>query len=308
MTDEEKLLLEKDFSEISSRIWVPKIVKPNEAVPDLFHYTDASGLLGILRSCSLWATHFQSLNDTSEMHYAIKQARDLLDGLVEEGPEKKGRFLLSARELLDEAFKGEGAAPYFVSFCDLGNLLSQWREYGDRGSGFSIGFDLVRLSALFGPGTSVMKIAYDPEIQRDVLSATFEEYWNILLRWQHKCAQPFDLPSAPEGSIEDHCRFQLVSLLLTECAAFKNPGFKEENEWRLIRLGKGNSPRKFRTGRFGIAPYIELNPPNDQKLPIKKVMQGPTTDRSSAKRSVEMLLEDYGYAGVEVEVSTIPLR
>jgi hypothetical protein len=64
MTDDEKLQLEKEFSEISSRAWMPKIVQPDDAVPTLFHYTDATGLLGILRSCSLWATHFQSLNDS----------------------------------------------------------------------------------------------------------------------------------------------------------------------------------------------------------------------------------------------------
>jgi hypothetical protein len=61
-----------NMTEASSRVWTPKIVKQDDAIPDLFHYTDANGLLGILRSRSLWATHFQSLNDTSEMHYAIK--------------------------------------------------------------------------------------------------------------------------------------------------------------------------------------------------------------------------------------------
>ena len=240
------------------------------------------------------------------MYYAIEQARDLLDGLVKKGPEKKARFLRSAKKLLDEALKR--ATPYVVSFCDVGNLLSQWREYGDRGSGFSIGFDLEKLSTLFGGGTSVLKVTYDPEVQRDILSATFEEYWNILLRWQHKCRQTFDLPSAPEGSLEDHCRAQLVSLLLTECAAFKNPGFKEEKEWRLIRLGEGSSPRKFRAGRLGIVTYIELDPPSARKLPIKKLMLGSLADRSAAERSVERLLEDCGYADIKVEVSTIPLR
>src|SRR6266403_3580319 len=121
MTDDEKLQLEKEFSEISSRVWTPQIVKPDDGISDLFHYTDASGLLGILRSCSLWATHFQSLNDTSEMHYAIKQARDLLDSLVEKGPENKKCFLRSATKLPDKASEEEGLAPYVVSFCEFGN-------------------------------------------------------------------------------------------------------------------------------------------------------------------------------------------
>jgi hypothetical protein len=32
----------------------------------LYHYTDQKGLLGILESKQLWATHYRYLNDTSE--------------------------------------------------------------------------------------------------------------------------------------------------------------------------------------------------------------------------------------------------
>ena len=73
MTDEEKLQLEEEFGQIASRVWTSKIVKPDDAVPDLFHYTNSAGLPGILRSRSLWATHFQSLNDPTEMRYGIDQ-------------------------------------------------------------------------------------------------------------------------------------------------------------------------------------------------------------------------------------------
>jgi hypothetical protein len=95
---------------------------------------------------------------------------------------------------------------------------------------------------------------------------------------------------------------------LTEFVTLKDPAFKEEKEWRLIRFGEGGSRRQFRTGRLGVVPYIEFAPPDGKMLPITKVVQGPTADRSSAKRAVEILLKDLGYAGVEVEVSTIPLR
>jgi Protein of unknown function (DUF2971) len=161
------------------------------------------------------------------MHYAQKLACDLLDGLVKKGPEKKERFLRSARKLLDKAIIG-GVTPYVVSFCDMGDLLSQWREYGDRGAGFSIAFDFEKLSVLFGDGTSVLKITYDPAVQREILSATIEQYWSVLLRWEKKCR-----------GIAERCPIELASLLLTEFAAFKNPGFKEEQEWRVVRLGEG---------------------------------------------------------------------
>lgn len=159
MTCDDELQLDREFGEISSRVWTPKIVETSDQIPDLFHYTDTTGLLGIIRSCSRWATEFQSLNDVSEMHYGRNRVRDLINTLDEKESEKK-RFLRNAMDLLGGAFVG--APPYVVSFCDLGNLLSQWRAYGDGGAGFSIAFDCKELSKLFVQGTSVLPITYDP--------------------------------------------------------------------------------------------------------------------------------------------------
>ena len=237
MTDEEKLQLEEEFGQIASRVWTSKIVKPDDAVPDLFHYTNSAGLPGILRSRSLWATHFQSLNDPSEMRYGIDQATSRIRALADEGPEEKCRFLRPVGELLDGSTVVV-ATPYVVSFSDDGKLRSQWEKYGDGGVGFSIAFDLRQSSTLFGEGTSVLNIAYDPTVQPDILSATIEEHWNVLLRWEPLCGQQrFARPSTTEEeSLEGHCRTQLIFLLLlTECVAFKNPDpFREEQEWRQL--------------------------------------------------------------------------
>jgi len=44
----------------------------------LFHYTNRSGLHGILRSQQLWLGHFTQLNDTSEVHHALKVIRNFI--------------------------------------------------------------------------------------------------------------------------------------------------------------------------------------------------------------------------------------
>ena len=46
------------------------MIKPSDIYPELFHYTTLGGLEGILKSQSLWATHYQDLNDSQEMIYA----------------------------------------------------------------------------------------------------------------------------------------------------------------------------------------------------------------------------------------------
>ena len=50
-----------------------RLLERSEELPapgPLYHYTDSNGLLGIMRSRRLWATHSQYLNDASEFLYA----------------------------------------------------------------------------------------------------------------------------------------------------------------------------------------------------------------------------------------------
>jgi hypothetical protein len=61
--------------------------------------------------------------------------------------------------------------PFIVSFCEDGDLLSQWRAYGGT-SGFSLAFsrlcqhDNVKLVCKDGFRTMVKRVIYDPERQR----------------------------------------------------------------------------------------------------------------------------------------------
>lgn len=73
------------------------------AAPDLlYHFTSSEGLVGILRSRSLWASHALSLNDASEVSYGIAMTRKYLQGRVrdEQGPLRRV-FLESALKWLE---------------------------------------------------------------------------------------------------------------------------------------------------------------------------------------------------------------
>lgn len=37
--------------------------------PELFHYTDAKGLTGIIENQSIWASHYEYLNDSEEIRF-----------------------------------------------------------------------------------------------------------------------------------------------------------------------------------------------------------------------------------------------
>lgn len=156
--------------------------KASEVHPELFHYTGWAGVEGILRTQSLWATHWRYLNDPTE----LRTARDLLPKLIapafaaklRERIRRDPEFARSLRSdiQVDEAAV-EGAYEmvekmhdtlcpdnpekqvfefYVSSFCtherDHGGvrehgLLSQWRAYG-RDGGFALVFDTLGLEAL----------------------------------------------------------------------------------------------------------------------------------------------------------------
>jgi hypothetical protein len=52
---------------------------PSDTLPeDLYHDTDVGGLMGILTTANLWATHVSFLNDSREvLHGAAETARYL---------------------------------------------------------------------------------------------------------------------------------------------------------------------------------------------------------------------------------------
>src|SRR5260370_20869382 len=110
-------------------------------VPVLHHYTDAFGVHGIVTSNCLWATAAKCCNVLSEIEYAVSVAMEVIEELW--GPKKS---LSSWEQLLAEHVRQLLATPlhtfgqpFIVSFCEAGDLLSQWRAYG-RKSGFSLAF------------------------------------------------------------------------------------------------------------------------------------------------------------------------
>lgn len=154
------------------------IKKVSEAHEEIYHYTTAVGLEGILRTQQLWATHMAYLNDAEEHSgFFIRRLPKIVDAPAREAVaelmrDPKGRSAIESARIggADKAiadFKRELAGlaqqvtlninePYVVSFCsgkahrtrDDG-MLSQWRGYGPDG-GYAIVFDSARFEENFG--------------------------------------------------------------------------------------------------------------------------------------------------------------
>ena len=140
--------------------------------PDLYHYTTAEGLKGIISSQQLWATHIEYLNDVEEhIGFFTRRLPDLLDKPVREA---LAEAMKKPAIPIPDDFDKEGAVqedknvlckmirdhtlafnnPYVSSFCGVSSpeaardgLLSQWRGYGSDG-GYAIVFETKGLDLL----------------------------------------------------------------------------------------------------------------------------------------------------------------
>lgn len=279
----------------------------------LFHYTNSSGLRGILESSRLWATHYRFLNDASELTYGMT----LFESLVQE------RLAITqtdvVREFLDRTLHTANAFDgmfdcYISCFCQRDDLLNQWRVYANAGGGFALGFKTKQIGLRWGnlhPNQDFIlrKVLYKEDSQRKLLS------------------EILDLTIQALGTAAAGASLEEANLLIARCChfvrveaadylmCFKHPAFSVEEEWRLCQMVSPTDEGHvmFRDGAYGLTPYVILDPSpmagvNTNKLPLAKITHGPTPNPSNVKFALGRMLRAKGYAFVEVSGSTLPMR
>lgn len=207
--------------------------------PDLFHYTTVEGLRGIIESNALRASSAYHLNDSSEIEYGCQLVVDATQKWlkVNSGKQSLGLKMLqviNATVTSDPSRIGRYFGIYVVCFCENGNLLSQWRAYGQTG-GFAIGMLSSALELdLLAPGffdTRLLKVIYDPQEQEQIIHSVITAY---LEEVENK--DLYTIPADPQQKMRFQSRLGLFlqELLLEQVVRFKNPAFAEEREWRIV--------------------------------------------------------------------------
>lgn len=283
---------------------------PTSSPPELlYHYTTASGLLGILEKKALWATDVGYLNDYMEVELSIDELIDALgaDYSSREDADPAGAALRSAEASLVDHRGGGRFGPFVASFCESGDQLSQWRGYG-RG-GYALGFDSAALASLpaLKDGTTVdlIRVEYGDDARARMVARVVKEVGRL---------DPFTGPGI----------FGPLGAGLRGLASIKDSGFREENEWRLYTLPQGTftleQHRALPSG--AIAPYIEVPLP---LAALKRIVIGPGAFNPADIRppfewrgqalgriqapedAIHRLLRKHGL-NVYPELSTIPYR
>lgn len=212
------------------------------AAPDqLFHYTTLNGLRGIIESKTLWLTKAAYLNDRSELKHAItlfqQEANSQATALSDDKADM-GELLREAAHQLD-SFQETNIC--LASFCENGDLLSQWRGYGSSGSGVALGFSGQALERVNGTGWArLLRCLYEPGEQIQVIRDLVR-----LLRSAYTICTS-GIPSDRHASIRKDLIGYFNTTFLQVAPVLKNKHFAEEREWRIVTLPRKSTDLKFR--------------------------------------------------------------
>ncbi len=231
--------------------------KVSEDFEKLYHYTNLDGLIGILQSKTLWATHFKFLNDYSEIFLfrdklisltlplvesaykeLIKQSPDIEIKIKQEGGLSQVA-LHDAEVFVDSAYYAMGNEIYILSFCgqhensnvNRNGLLSQWRGYG-TGGGFALVFNTHKIEELLG--IEMNEYEYDTIHLCDTIYSDNEKKLNEELSEDLPIIYS-DIKKLFNHVTSDKTPDLKSYVQFVRCISrYKHYGFSEENEVRAV--------------------------------------------------------------------------
>src|SRR3990167_557549 len=235
--------------------------KTSEVYEKLYHYTTWDGLLEILQTKSLWATHYKFLNDYSEIvlfrdkliSLILPYVREAYEKLIKQSPhiEQKinqegglGQFIQHDTEVyVDAQYRATGDEIYILSFCgqhknphvNSNGLLSQWRGYG-AGGGFALVFNTQKLEEMME--IEAKRFEYSAGHLSDLIYSDDENKFkeelsediSIIVDVLKKVYNHAKLREKEKADLNGYISF-------VNCITrYKHYGFSEENEVRVVVL------------------------------------------------------------------------
>lgn len=288
-----ELMTQLDIGSLENRVW---------------HYTSLEGLLSILKTDELWASSPSSVNDSSEMRFAMDVFFSYWEDLKPNHP--------NDRDFINEVVKREIFedflhSVFFVSASKNSDLLNMWMHYS-KSQGFAIELDAnikLQHSALDPLVTDlderiglVFPDWYDVAYGEDPLISNYLAVIKWLTRLRTTTQFNSDLERIEFGRVA----------LLSKFLKTKHLGFAVEDEVRFVTATQDKSLIRYRNRGGNLVPYIPLRAMESSggvqeffKLPILGVICAPGVSDEMVD-NVRGLLNFYGYDEVNVTKSQIP--
>ena len=274
----------------------------------VWHYTTASGLLGILESGSVFSTQLACLNDQTELRYTVTLVRSALLAMRHmEHDDQDIEFLLDMIQrsaTVDTAIISDFYVSCFSEKCDD---LSQWRAYGGGENGYAIGF---HTQLLISAHSLIARVNYNNALHQKIaaeVAAAFLHFFKQGLNDERSSSREewiVEFASAWDAAVG-----QIGPMV-------KDPAFSAEAEYRCIhKLGYDEGSKiVFRQKQGLLARHLPLvfppaSRPTSRLLPIVEIIVGPCRHPAVSKASIDVLLQQNGYANLATSrISSIPFQ
>lgn len=212
----------------------------------VYHYSSLQALYGIISTRSFWLTSLQSSNDTKELGISKKILDDVMNKEVKEQFDLQIKSIF--KNILDSAYDKKYrryrkiTKYYGLSCVNKKDSLVHWDRYGDHGKGVCIGINVGVLDNYiqtkcgeFSTWISQGNIIYKETDQKTKIVELLSE------RIKFFSSQIKNLNDDPlvESAI-------YYTTLDSVKAYFKDDGFSDENEYRIVfKENEGEEEAKF---------------------------------------------------------------
>lgn len=301
---------------------------PHFTGSNVYHYTDAGGLIGMVQNHALWATESSGMNDPREGEYGEERLE-----LYQPSEHDRETFEFHRNRtgivISDEVF--------VACASTQGDDVSQWTRYTPWPDvGYCIALD---------PKTPLAIAREEPLLERGSGSwaAMFDSArtsrWSAVVYGQQQFAHAMAqfipwadslVSNADAGEpLDDYSLLQEAEDTATTALSAltrlaKDAGFASENEARVVSSAMASGRYvKSRPSRYGVVRYVELAAGSQdrgfvvrdeeqkgswERLPITSITIGPSPFADRGVRSVRRLLKENGYEDVPVKVSDCQMR
>lgn len=303
-----------NFHDFLRGLYSDKYLKWSLSIPSkLYHYTSYQSAISILKSQTLYLTHTETKNDSTEVSVCIEALMPILKDKIlnSNGVEKKIHTTISQKVekyyYLYSPFKKEFTEDtleknfYSFSLSEKEDNLCQWLHYGDRTRGVCICFDFSKIfskSGLISPSSCQWQIRFG-RVEYDTSSSEFDQIVFDHLEY----IVSYILQNSSDSNIDLYSGY-IIEKLINQVSLYKHLSFNEEREWKLFHIldkcnfGRLTNPDKEKK-------VFEFQLSGQEKLPITDFKLG--TNNLEKENVVANLLEEYGYRDI-LSKSKIPYR
>jgi len=282
----------------------------------LYHYTNDTGLRGILESGKLWLTDMFNLNDPSELRHGLSHVVRILNAKAEKGPDESKVFAQLFEETLTRGAYQKFAHHFVLSFSAVGDDLGQWRAYADNGRGYALGFEAKEIANAYKcpKGAPIQNngthpITYDNKKCEEVQKQIIDKMFDLI-----SLPKTLGLDADSRDEFMNHLYANLAQHTFRVAVVFKHEAYKNEQEWRFMEIHPPNEPPppevKFRSRPYSLVRYREFDWRNVAQGALKRIVIGPAAvaDRTRAHQFVTDCLSAFHRGDVTLFRSAIPYR